>query len=197
MSYIYRSPSIYRFYLYYKYLKSLFYIKNIAGISHEHEEQRRHTNLKDKEDSHKMTVVTSNKNSLCDFAGIDTSRYTDPIGDTVQHNPIVSNDNTTSSATATEIEKSSMHKSHKQSNTMFGIFDPSSISNSVQDTGYQTYSMNGTMHMIDSYSISTQNHNVQPKEQTVMFKDDAQLSWKEDMRNVFSSTPSKYKTEES
>lgn len=86
-----------------------------------------------------------------------------------------------------------MHKNHKQSITISDTLDPSCISNSVQDTGYQTYSMESTMHTIDSYNISMQNHKVQLKEQTVTFKDNAQFSWQEDMQNVFSSTPSKHK----
>lgn len=154
--------------------------------------------MEDTEDNRKMTIVNNDKGNLCDFADVEISRHIDPISDAAQLNSVVLNDkdhNVTSSTTAIEMEKNSMHKSHKQSNTMFGTFDPSSISNSVQDTGYQTYSMNSTVHTVDSYSISMQNHKAQSTEQTVTSKNDALLSWKEDMLNVFSSTPSKCKKE--
>lgn len=164
----------------------------VAGIS-------RDTNIEGTEDDDKITIVNNGKTNLCDSTGIGIlSKYINPIGATVQLNSVVSSDENRdiiSFMTATEIDKNSTYKSHKQSITIFDTLDPSCISNSVQDTGYQTYSMNSTMHTVDSCSISMQNHKVQPKEQTVMFKDSAQLSWKEDMRNVFSSTPSKYKKE--
>lgn len=83
-------------------------------------------------------------------------------------------------------------ESHKQSNIMSGAFEQQNIS--VQDTGYQTRSMNSTMHTIDSYNTSI-NHKTLWNEKIVMSKENAQLSWRENITNVFSSTPSKYNKE--
>ncbi|EFN75232.1 hypothetical protein EAI_01606 [Harpegnathos saltator] len=154
----------------------------------------RNTNTEATEDNREIIVVNNETNLCGGSADVETSKYTHPISAIVQFKPVVLNNqihNATSLTSATEIEKSCTHKSYKQSNTMFGTSDPSSILNSVQDTGYQTYSMNSIMHTVDGYNISMQNPKVQSKEQTVTSNHDAQLSWKEDMPNVFSSTPSK------
>ncbi|XP_032667546.1 uncharacterized protein LOC116842431 [Odontomachus brunneus] len=164
----------------------------------------RDTNIEGTEDDYKITIVNNGKTNLCDSVSIGTlSKYTNPIGSTVQINSVESsekNHDTISFITATRMNKDSMHKNHKQSITI-DTLGPWCTSNSVQDTGYQTYSMSSTMHTVDSCNISLQNHKVQPKEHIVntTFKDFAcssvQLSWKDDMRNVFSSTPSKCKNE--
>ncbi|XP_014482836.1 PREDICTED: protein aurora borealis [Dinoponera quadriceps] len=157
----------------------------------------RDTNVEGAEDNRKIAIVNNSQADLYNFADTETPKYENPFGNIVQIKSDVSGDkgrnDATGSTTAIEMEKHSMYKSHKQSNTMFSTFDPLCISSSVQDTGYQTYNTSSTVHTIDSYSISTQNHTDQAAEQTS--KDDAHLSWKEDMRNVFSSTPSKYRKE--
>lgn len=115
------------------------------------------------------------------------------IDNTVHSSAIVFSDkeqNEISSKIAPEMA-SFIRESHKRSNIISGAFDQQSISNSVQDTGYQTHSMSSTMHTLDSYNTST-NHKTLWNEKIMTSKDNAQLSWRENIRNVFSSTPSKY-----
>ncbi|XP_011877501.1 PREDICTED: protein aurora borealis [Vollenhovia emeryi] len=66
-------------------------------------------------------------------------------------------------------------ESHKQSNITSGTFEQQSISNSLQDTGYQTCSINSTIHTIDSCNIST-SHKTLWNEKIVISKDNAPLS---------------------
>ncbi|XP_054001201.1 protein aurora borealis [Hylaeus anthracinus] len=78
----------------------------------------------------------------------------------------------------------------QQTNATLGISDHYSVSNCVQDTGYQTYSMSSTTNINDSY-------NTTPVKQKASWdqnltQDEFRLSdWKENMKNIFSSTPSK------
>ncbi|XP_031826709.2 aurora kinase A activator-like protein bora [Nomia melanderi] len=78
----------------------------------------------------------------------------------------------------------------QQTNAMLGMSDQHSVSNSVQDTGYQTYSMSSTVNVTDSYNITP----VKPKTgySHLLADDEFRLSdWKENMKNIFSSTPSR------
>lgn len=152
--------------------------------------------MKRTEDNHEI-IVHNNKTNICDSINMDelpkcinsadmNTVYFDaiPFNDKGQNNDI-------GLKIKTEIE-SSTQESHKQSNAMFGTFNQQSISNSVQDTGYQTYSMNSTMHTVDSYSNISVNYKTRWNERQVTSKDNnTQLSWRENIENVFSSTPSK------
>lgn len=116
------------------------------------------------------------------------------IDNTVHSSAIVFRDKEQNEISSKIPPASFIRESHKRSNIISGAFDQQSISNLVQDTGYQTHSMNSTMHTIDSYNTST-NHKTFWNEKIVISKDNTQLSWKENIRNVFSSTPSKYNKE--
>lgn len=150
--------------------------------------------MKSTDGNRRSIIVNHDKTNLYVSHGVEAlPRRVNLIDSTMHSDSVVFNDrdhNAASLKFATEIGKNSTYES-KQSNTMFGMFDPQNISNSVQDTGYQTYSMNSTMHTVDSYNGISINHKIHSSEQMLTFKDDAQLSWKEDMKNVFSSTPSK------
>lgn len=145
------------------------------------------------EDNHEKIIV-NDKTNVCDSINMEElPRCTDSTK--ANNNFNIFNDqghnNGIDLKITTEIE-SSRQESHKQSNAMFGTFDQQSISNSVQDTGYQTYSMNSTMHTVDSYNNISMNYKTHGNERQVTSKvNNTQLSWRENIENVFSSTPSK------
>lgn len=148
-------------------------------------------------DNREIIIVHNDKTNVCDSVNMEElPRCIDSADtNTVYFDAVLFNDkghnNDIDLKIKTEIE-SSMQESHKQSNAMFGTFDQQSISNSVQDTGYQTYSMNNTMHTVDSYSNISMNYKTHWNERQVTSKDNnTQLSWRENIGNVFSSTPSK------
>lgn len=150
-------------------------------------------NMKCIEDNHEKIIV-NDKTNVCDSINMEElPRCTDSTK--ANNNFNIFNDqghnNGIDLKITTEIE-SSRQESHKQSNAMFGTFDQQSISNSVQDTGYQTYSMNSTMHTVDSYNNISMNYKTHGNERQVTSKvNNTQLSWRENIENVFSSTPSK------
>lgn len=124
---------------------------------------------------------------------VELPRYLN-TADTVYSNDVIFSDkdhnNGASLKMMTEMQ-SLTRESCKRNNIMSGVFTQQSISNTVQDTGYQTYSMNNTMHMVDSYSDTSISQKIHCNERIIISKDNVQLSWKENMSNVFSSTPSK------
>lgn len=150
--------------------------------------------MKRTEDSGKLMIINNDKTNACD--SINMKELPNLIDNIVHSNAVVFNNKKHNNEIRLKFlpeTASFSRESHKQSNIMSGAFEQQSISNLVQDTGYQTYSMNGTMHTIDSYNTST-NHKILRNEKIVS-NDSAQLSWREDIRNVYSSTPSKYNKE--
>lgn len=144
------------------------------------------------EDNHGI-IVNNDKTNVCDSVNMEElPRYIDSIETNTVHYDVVFNDKDHNNdlKITTEIE-SSTQESHKQSNAMFGTFDQQSISNSVQDTGYQTYSMNSTMHTVDSYNNISMNYKTRWNDRLTSKDNNTQLSWRENIGNVFSSTPSK------
>lgn len=80
----------------------------------------------------------------------------------------------------------------QQTNAMLGTSDRQSGSNSVQDTGYQTYSMSNTTNVIDSYNSTPVKQKIYRRDRILMTDDEFHLAdWKENMKNIFSSTPSR------
>ncbi|XP_076162836.1 aurora kinase A activator-like protein bora [Ptiloglossa arizonensis] len=80
----------------------------------------------------------------------------------------------------------------QQTNTILGISDQQSISNSVQDTGYQTYSMSNTTNVTDSYNSTPVKQKACWRDQILLIDDEFRMSdWKENVKNIYSSTPSK------
>ncbi|XP_017762083.1 PREDICTED: protein aurora borealis [Eufriesea mexicana] len=80
----------------------------------------------------------------------------------------------------------------QQTNAILGISDQQSGSNSVQDAGYQTYSMSNTTNVIDSYNSSPVKQKVYRRDRILMTDDEFRLAdWKENVKNIFSSTPSR------
>ncbi|XP_076642906.1 aurora kinase A activator-like protein bora [Halictus rubicundus] len=76
--------------------------------------------------------------------------------------------------------------------TKLGMSDLQSVSNSVQDTGYQTYSMSSTVNMTDSCNGTPVKQKNYYGERILLTDDEFRLSdWKENMKNIFCSTPSK------
>lgn len=145
------------------------------------------------EDNHEIIIVNNDKTNVCDSVNMEElPRYIDSIETNTVHYDVVFNDkgHNNDLKITTEIE-SSTQESHKQSNAMFGTFDQQSISNSVQDTGYQTYSMNSTMHTVDSYNNISMNYKTRWNDRLTSKDNNTQLSWRENIGNVFSSTPSK------
>lgn len=155
------------------------------------------SDVKCTEENGKWIIINNDRTNACHSVNMEEAKNINSPDNTVHSNDIVLNDkeynNETSLKIAPEVTSFS-HKSHKQSNIMSGAFEHQSISNSIQDTGYQTYSMNSIMHTIDSYNTSMSQKPVW-NERIVTSRDIAQLSWKENMTNVFSSTPSKYNKE--
>ncbi|KZC10789.1 PREDICTED: protein aurora borealis [Dufourea novaeangliae] len=79
----------------------------------------------------------------------------------------------------------------QQTHTVLGISDQQSVSNSAQDTGYQTYSMSSTANVTDSYNGTPVKQKVCWDDRIVLTDDEFRLSdWKENM-NIFCSTPSR------
>ncbi|XP_072757902.1 uncharacterized protein Bora isoform X2 [Anoplolepis gracilipes] len=154
------------------------------------------SNVKRTEDNREI-IVHNDKTNLCNSINMEElPRCIDSADTNIVHfDAVLFNDkrhnNDMDLKIKTEIE-SSTQESHQKNNAMFGMFDQQSISNSVQDTGYQTYSMNSTIHTVDSYSNISVNYKTRWNEQQVTSKDsNTQLSWRENIENVFSSTPSK------
>lgn len=78
----------------------------------------------------------------------------------------------------------------QQVNTILGISDVQSVSNSAQDTGYQTYSMNSATN-VDSYNTPVK-QKAYWEDRILMTDGEFCLSdWKENIKNIFSSTPSR------
>nr|KAF7423265.1 hypothetical protein H0235_008548 [Vespula pensylvanica] len=82
--------------------------------------------------------------------------------------------------------------SHK-TNIFLGMSERQSVSNIVQDTGYQTYSMNSTTNLMESSSVKQKFYY---NEQFLISDDEIPLSdWKENFKHFVCSTPSKYNHE--
>lgn len=78
--------------------------------------------------------------------------------------------------------------SHK-TNIFLGMSERQSASNIVQDTGYQTYSMNSTTNLMESSSVKQKFYY---NEQFLISNDEIPLSdWKENFKHFVCSTPSK------
>lgn len=78
----------------------------------------------------------------------------------------------------------------QQTNAMLATSNQQSVS--AQDTGYQTYSMNNTTNVTDSYNITPVKQKLYWGDQILITDDEFALSdWKENMKNIFSSTPSR------
>ncbi|XP_012221144.2 protein aurora borealis [Linepithema humile] len=151
-----------------------------------------HENDKRIEEDH---ILIGHKTNLDESVNmVELPRYLNTVDNTVYSSDVIFSDkdhnNGASLKMMTEMQNFT-RGSYKRSNVMSGAFTQQSISNTVQDTGYQTYSMNNTMHMADSYSDTSVSHKTHCNERIVTSKDNVQLSWKENMSNVFSSTPSK------
>lgn len=153
--------------------------------------------MKSTEDNqdHRKFFINNGGTNLHDFSNMKTSsKYANSTGNTVLPYATIFNDKNhydgISEKILTEIG-SSMHGNQKRSNTISEALDQPSISNSVQDTGYQTCSMSNTMHTVESYSNISVSHKTHWNEQIIKSKDNTRLSWGENTRNIFSSTPSK------
>lgn len=94
-----------------------------------------------------------------------------------------------------EVCKSNFSESYamQQSNMLSGNYVQQLGFNSAhQDTGYQTYSSSNSTSNIDSYSTSVK-QKLHWDEKIVSADDTVQLSdWKDNIKNMISSTPSKY-----
>nr|XP_033339908.1 uncharacterized protein LOC117228317 [Megalopta genalis] len=75
--------------------------------------------------------------------------------------------------------------------TKLGMSDQQSVSNSVQDTGYQTYSMNSATNITGSCNNTPVKQKICYSERLLLTDDVQQTDWKENMKNVFCSTPSR------
>ncbi|KAL0130686.1 hypothetical protein PUN28_002367 [Cardiocondyla obscurior] len=145
------------------------------------------------EDNGKLLFLNNGKTNIYDSMNMrKLPNCINSIDNIMQSNSIVFNDKKYNNEICLKISPNTTsfsREKHKQSNIMSGAFEHQRISNSIQDTGYQTCSMNSTTYTIDSYNIST-NHKAIWNEK-MMTKNNTQLSWKEDIQSVFSSTPSK------
>ena len=80
----------------------------------------------------------------------------------------------------------------QQTNGTLGISDQQSVSNFAQDTGYQTYSMSSTTNVTDSYNSTPVKQKACWGDRIMLTDEEFRLSdWKENMKNIFSSTPSR------
>lgn len=153
--------------------------------------------VKHPEDNDKLMIINNNKTNTYE-SNINMEELPKCINttDSIEHSNVVFSDKKRNNEISLKIlrETASFSRENpKQSNMISGAFEQQSISN-FQDTGYQTHSMNSITHTIDSCNTST-NHKTLWNEQLVMSKDNTQLSWRENVNCVFSSTPSKYNKE--
>ncbi|XP_025995252.1 protein aurora borealis isoform X2 [Solenopsis invicta] len=152
--------------------------------------------VKRTEDNDEMIIVNNDKTNACDSINMEElPNCTNSTDNTTYSDAIVFSDkeynNEISSLKVAPETASFSREDHKWSNIMSGAFEQQNISNSVQDTGYQTHSMSSTLPTIDNYNTST-NYKTLCNERMTS-KENAQLSWRESIR--FSSTPSKYNKE--
>lgn len=93
------------------------------------------------------------------------------------------------------IGKSNFSESYalQQSNMLSGNYvQQLAFSTAHQDTGYQTYSSSNLTSNIDSYSTSIK-QKLHWEDKAAPADDEVHLSdWKDNMKNMISSTPSKY-----
>lgn len=153
--------------------------------------------VKRTEDNGKLTIRSNDKTNACDSINMEELPKSIHSTDSTVHSDAVVFSNKEYDEISLKIAPetaSFSRESHKRSNIMSGAFERQSISNSVQDTGYQTYSMNSITQATDSNDTST-SHRTLWNENMAVSRDNTQLSWRENMRNVFSSTPSKYNKE--
>ncbi|XP_076240347.1 aurora kinase A activator-like protein bora [Calliopsis andreniformis] len=80
----------------------------------------------------------------------------------------------------------------QQTNGILGVSDQQSVSNFAQDTGYQTYSMSSTTNVTDSYNSTPVKQKACWSDRILLTDDEFRLcDWKENIKNIFSSTPSR------
>ncbi|KYN07729.1 PREDICTED: uncharacterized protein LOC108779198 [Cyphomyrmex costatus] len=149
-------------------------------------------------DNGKLIIINNDKTNACDSVNMEETKSINSLDNTIHSNAIVLTDEGYNNETSLKIAPettSFSRKGHKWSNIMSGAFEQQSILNFVQerDTGYQTSSMNSIMHTVDSYNTSMTQKSLSNERMTS--RDNVQLSWKENITNVFSSTPSKYNKE--
>ncbi|KAL6257461.1 hypothetical protein P5V15_011032 [Pogonomyrmex californicus] len=171
--------------------------KNFINGYHSLDASDKENDVKHTEDNDKLINMNNDKADACESVNTEElQKCINSISNIESSNVTIFYDKEHSNEInlkTTEITNF-VHERHKRSNIISGAFDQQSISNSIQDTGYQTYSMNSsTMHTIDSYNTSNQKTYLNEKIMTP--KDNTQLSWRENIRNVFSSTPSKHDKE--
>lgn len=150
--------------------------------------------MKRPEDSDKLMIINNNKTNAYESINMKELPKCINLTDNIEHSNVILSDKERNNEISLKFLPKTVSFSHenpKQSNMVSDAFEQQSISNSVQDTGYQTYSMNSITHTIDSCNISM-NHKTFWNEQLVMSKDNTQLFWRENVNCVFSSTPSKY-----
>ncbi|XP_012261183.2 protein aurora borealis [Athalia rosae] len=81
--------------------------------------------------------------------------------------------------------------SHEQQCNTHTISDQQSTLNFAQDTGYQTYSMNGTS-VTESINVTPTKQKIHLDEKIIYNDEELHLSdWKKNLINIYSSTPSK------
>ncbi|XP_078050588.1 aurora kinase A activator-like protein bora [Augochlora pura] len=90
-----------------------------------------------------------------------------------------------------DIDFSSKDRNDIYTFTKLGMSDQQSVSNSVQDTGYQTYSMSSTTNITDSCNNTPVKQKICYSERVLLTDDVQSTDWNENMKNIFCSTPSK------
>lgn len=155
---------------------------------------RSENNVKHPEDSDKLIIINSNKTNTYESINMEELSKCINSTDSIERSNVVFSEERNNEISLKILPKTAnfSRENPKETNMMSGAFEQQSISNSVQDTGYQTHSMNSITHTIDSYNTSTK---TLWNEQLVISKDNTQLSWRENINCVFSSTPSKYNKE--
>ena len=93
-----------------------------------------------------------------------------------------------------ENHKTNFNESYamQQSNMLSGNYVQQMPFSSAQDTGYQTYSSSNITSNTDSYSTSIK-QKLHWDDRIPQIEDEVQLAdWRENMKNMISSTPSKF-----
>jgi hypothetical protein len=104
------------------------------------------------------------------------------------------NFNITDKSKFVETYKTNFSESYamQQSNMLSGNYAQQMVHSSTHDTGYQTYSSSNITNNMDSYN-TPYNQKLHWEERITQTDDEVQLAdWKENMKSMISSTPSKF-----
>ncbi|XP_076279022.1 aurora kinase A activator-like protein bora [Lasioglossum baleicum] len=143
--------------------------------------------------SHDKVKAPSTDHEIHRFSNFDNRSECAEVSDSPKTKIVVKSSTYSERNFETEdSEFSSKDQNNIHTFTKLGMSDQQSVSHSVQDTGYHTYNMSSTVNMTNSYNTTPVKQNIYCGERILLTDDELHLSdWKENMKNMFCSTPSR------